>query len=39
METLTGDTGYAIARSLSSLDKEYKIAMQCKVAIFKKYGE
>ena len=39
MVTLTGDAGHAIARSLMALSGEYQVVMQCKGAIFKKYGE
>ena len=39
MVTLTGDAGHAVARSLSALNREYQIIMQCNTAIFQKYGE
>ena len=38
MESLTGDAGYAVARSLKALDPEYEIAQSCRISIFKKYG-
>lgn len=39
METLTGDAGYAVGRSLLALDPEYTLAQKLRINLFQKYGE